>query len=367
MSILFEPIEIGPYTLPNRIFMAPMSRNRASPLGVMPDFAIDYYRRRAGAGLIIAESTEVNAWSNGMNAPGIYRQDQIAAWRRITDAVHEEGGRIFVQFWHSGRAAHRSLNPPGRPVVGPSAIGIGRQIMTREGLQPATQPRALTLDEIAELRSDYAASARNALQAGFDGIEVQAANGYLIDQFLQDAANRRTDAYGGSASRRARFLMEVLQDAIAIWGPERIGVRVSPSGDFNEIGDSDPLGTFTHVFGRLNELGLGYLHMVETLPWAEATPEKTAVNDALRKLWSGVFISNGGFDADSGARHVRAGKAGAIAFGRPWIANPDLVERMRSAAPLAAADEATMYGGGPEGYSDYPALAEAQPVRQSMR
>lgn len=357
MSQLFEPAQIGRYTIPNRIVLAPVSRNRADKAGVIPDYAATYYAQRAGAGLLIAESTAINDWSNSMHAPGIYTDAQVAAWTNVTDAVHAKGGRIFQQFWHSGRAGHVSLNPTERGLAGPSAIQIVRDVFTYEGMQPASEPRAFTLDEIHELRRDYARAARNAMKAGFDGIEVQAANGYLIDQFLQDGANQRTDEYGGPVENRARFLMEVLEDAIDIWGADRVGVRLSPTGEFNDINDRDPSGTFTYIISKLNALGLAYLHIVESLPWFPLTDEKAALNDTLRKLWAGPLISNGGFDDKSGAAHVEAGKASAIAYGRPFIANPDLVERYRTGAVLNEADEATIYGGDERGYTDYPALA----------
>jgi N-ethylmaleimide reductase len=362
MTILFEPITIGPYELNNRIVMAPVSRNRANKSGVMPEFAADYYSQRATAGLIIAESTEINDWSNGMNAPGIYRQEHVDAWKNITDAVHAEGGIIFSQLWHAGRASHKSLNPDGRDVAGPSAIAISREIMTYQGLQKATTPRAFTLDEIIELRADHKNAMQKAKEAGFDGIEVHAANGYLIDQFLQDASNQRDDQYGGSVENRARFLMEVLEDAIELWGPDRVGVRISPTSDFNEISDSDTLGTFSYIIRKLDKSGLAYLHIVEQLPWSPVLEENATINDKLRKLWSGTLISNGGFDAVSGAKHISSGKANAISYGRPFIANPDLPARFKANAPLANADESTIYGGNHQGYSDYPNLEELNKI-----
>ncbi len=362
ISNLFEPVKIGRYNLPNRIFLAPVSRNRANRDGIQPSYAAEYYGQRASAGLIISESAAINNWSGGMNAPGIYNDKQVEAWKKIVDAVHDKGGRIFQQFWHSGRATHQSLLPSDRTVAAPSAIGISREMITYEGKHPSTKPRAFTLEEIEELRADYAQAARNSLAAGFDGIEIQAANGYLIDQFLQDAANQRTDRYGGSAENRSRFLMEVLADAIDIWGADRVGVRISPTGDFNEIGDTNPDHTFSTLIEQLNQLGLAYLHVVEQLPWSPATGEKIALNNKLRKLWNGAYIANGGFDAESGATSIADQKATAIAFGRPWIANPDLPLRYKLNAPLNQADEATTYGGDERGYTDYPTL-ESTAVR----
>ena len=363
-SSLFEPVTIGPYHLPNRIFFAPVSRNRASRDGVQPDYATEYYSQRASAGLIISESAAINDWSGGMNAPGIYSDEQVIVWRKITDAVHAKGGRIFQQFWHSGRVTHQSLLPSSRRVAAPSAIGISREMITYQGKYPATLPQAFTLEEIAELRSDYAQAARNALAAGFDGIEIQAANGYLIDQFLQDAANQRTDQYGGSVENRSRFLMEVLEDAIGIWGANRVGVRLSPTGNFNEIGDTDPTGTFSTLISQLDKLELAYLHIVEQLPWAPLTEEKIALNESLRKLWSGPYIANGGFDATSGAASISAQKATAIAYGRPWIANPDLPQRFQVNASLNEMDEATIYGGDERGYTDYSTLENSAFISQ---
>lgn len=357
MSILFEPVQIGPYQLPNRIIMAPLSRYRASLDGVPPSYAVDYYSQRASAGLIIAEGTVVNDWGSGMKAPGIFRDDQIAVWKNVTNAVHTKGGKIFLQFWHGGRVAHTSLMPEGRDVAGPSAIPMSSgKLMTPNGMQPATPPRAFSLEEIAELRSDYAQAASNAKTAGFDGIEIQAANGYLVDQFLQDASNQRQDDYGGSAEKRVRFLLEVLEDAIAIWGADRVGVRISPTGAFNDVGDSDTLETFSTVIDKLNGLGLAYLHLIHEMPGTPATPEQVAINDALCKRWNGILLSNGGFDADSGAKHIAAGKASAIVYGRTFIANPDLVERFRTGSKFNDVDEKSIYGGDEHGYSDYPFL-----------
>lgn len=359
VSSLFEPIKIGPYELPNRIFFAPVSRNRANRDGIQPDYAVEYYRQRASAGLIISESAAINDWSGGMNAPGLYNEQQVKSWKTITDAIHVEGGRIFQQFWHSGRVTHQSLLPKGRQVKGPSALGISRELVTYEGHRQATAPQAFSLEEIAELRADYAQAARNALAAGFDGIEVQAANGYLIDQFLQDSANQRTDQYGGSLENRSRFLMEVLEDASAIFGAERIGVRLSPTGNFNEIGDSNPQAIFSYLITELDKLGLAYLHVVEQLPWSPLTEEKIALNTALRDLWTGPYIANGGFEAESGAAAISAGKATAISYGRPWISNPDLPRRYQFNAPLNEIDQTTIYGGDERGYTDYPSLDEA--------
>ncbi|MBU2981040.1 alkene reductase [Lentibacter algarum] len=358
MSILFEPTNLGRYTVPNRIIMAPMSRNRARKDGVVTDVVADYYGQRATAGLIISESIMVNDWANGMCAPGLYNAEQIAAWKTVTDRVHEKGGLIFAQLWHAGRAAHDSLMPEGRDCAGPSAIGISREIMTFQGPIAATPPRALTLDEISELRTDFAQAAKNALEAGFDGVEIHAAAGYLIDQFLQDGANQRDDIYGGSAANRYRFLNEITDDAIAIWGSDRVGVRLSPKSDFNDMHDSDPVATFTHVISALNTLNLAYLHLSERLPFVPPNPEDAVVMDALRKHWDGPLISNGDFDAQEGAAHIDAGKATMISYGRPFISNPDLPARFKASAELTAMDPATIYGGDARGYTDYPPLAE---------
>lgn len=319
---------------------------------------VEYYAQRASAGLIIAESTMINDWANGMCAPGLFNDAQIAGWKTVTGAVHEKGGRIFAQLWHAGRASHESLMPEGRECAGPSAIAIDRELMTFEGMIRASQPRALTLEEIAELRVDHATAARNAKAAGFDGLEIHAAAGYLIDQFLQDGSNQRDDAYGGSLENRYRFLGEVLEDAIAIWGTDRVGVRLSPTSDFNDMCDSNPVATFSHVIKELNKHGLAYLHLSEQVPFAPSNPQHAVINDALRVHWNGPLISNGNFAADTGAAHIDAGESSAISFGRPFISNPDLPERYRTGAVLNDMDPATIYGGDAKGYTDYPALSK---------
>lgn len=358
MSILFEPTRIGRYSIPNRILMAPMSRNRAGREGIIPGMTAEYYGQRASAGLIIAEATEINNWSGGMSAPGIFTAGQTAAWAQVTEAVHDKGGRIFLQLWHAGRAAHHSLMPAGRDVAAPSAITLSRRVMTHEGLQKATAPRALALDEILQLRSDFAHAAQNALAAGFDGIEFHGAGGYLIDQFLRDCSNHRDDAYGGSAENRFRFLAEILEDAISIWGADRIGVRLSPTTDFNDMRDSDTLGTFSHIISQLDTLGLAYLHFNERLPWLSSAEEQMPILDKLREQWTGPLIANGNFDAESGAAHIDAGKATVISYGRLFLANPDLPQRFSANAPLNDWDESTFYGGDQQGYTDYPFLEE---------
>jgi N-ethylmaleimide reductase len=358
MPTLFEPTKLGRYTVQNRIVMAPMSRNRARKDGVVTEVVAEYYSQRATAGMMISESIMVNDWANGMCAPGLHNAEQTAAWKTVTDAVHEKGGLIFAQLWHAGRAAHESLMPEGRDCAGPSAIGISREIMTFQGPIAATQPRALTLDEISELRADFAQSAKNALAAGFDGVEIHAAGGYLVDQFLQDGANQRDDIYGGSAANRYRFLGEIAEDAIAIWGADRVGVRLSPKSDFNEMHDSDPVGIFTHVISALNTLKLAYLHLSERLPFAPPKPEDAIVMDELRKHWDGPLISNGDFDAEEGAAHIDADKATMISYGRPFISNPDLPARFKISAELNPLDSSTIYGGDARGYTDYPALAD---------
>ncbi|WP_086933413.1 alkene reductase [Agarilytica rhodophyticola] len=359
MSQLFKPLEMGPFSLRNRIIMAPVSRNRANRQGVPSSYAVEYYRQRASAGLIIAESTAINASSGGMNAPGIYSLEQIRAWKKVTDAVHEEGGLIFLQLWHSGRATHDSLLPEGITTGAPSAIRIQREVITYEGMQQCSQPHEFSRTEIKNLVQDHQIAATNALEAGFDGVEIHAANGYLIDQFLQDGPNQREDEYGGSIENRSRFLMEIIDVVTKVWGAERVGVRVSPSGDFNEITDRDPFATFSFLFSKLNKIGLAYLHSVEQFPWSPVLQSNKILNDRLRPFWHGVYFANGGFNADSGNTHIAQGLASAITYGRPFIANPDLTERFKAGAGLNTIDENTIYGGDYRGYTDYPYLSSS--------
>ena len=354
---LFKPLQLGAIEASNRVLMAPLTRNRAQSDGVPKDMAVDYYRQRAGAGLIITEATQISPRGKGyIDTPGIHSEAQTAAWKKIVDAVHQAGGKIAVQLWHVGRISHTSLQPDGQQPLAPSAIRAQTQTFTANGFEDTSEPVAMTEHDIEATIDDFVQAARNADAAGFDLVEVHAANGYLIDQFLQDRTNTREDVYGGSIENRMRFLNEVLDAVSNEIGSNRVGVRLSPLGQFNDMGDSDPEALFGHVYAQLSNRDLAYLHVMENFPGSERTSAEEELLDRIRTKYTGNFIVNGGFDANSGAQFIADGKADAIAYGRPFIANPDLPERYRLSAELNVPDEATFYGGGREGYTDYPAL-----------
>lgn len=358
MTDLFTPITIGPHALPNRVFMAPMTRNRA-PDTVPNDLMRAYYTQRAGAGLIITEGAQISQQAVGYPAtPGIHTDAQVAGWKAVTDAVHERGGHIFCQLWHCGRISHPDFHEGALPVA-PSAIGPEGQAFTFEGLKDFVTPHALDVEEIPGIVADYAHGAECAMGAGFDGVEIHAANGYLIDQFLRDGSNQRKDAYGGSLENRTRFLLEVVEAVSEICGADRVGVRLSPLNPFNDMRDSDPEAIFTHAVQALNRFGLGYLHITEM---GKETPGAAGPGfdlGILRETWQGVYITNGGYDKARANAAIASGAADAVAFGSLLLANPDLVTRFRLDAPLNAADRATFYGGDARGYTDYPLLDEA--------
>ncbi|MEM8795169.1 MAG: alkene reductase [Pseudomonadota bacterium] len=357
VSKLFTPIEMGELTLPNRILMAPLTRNRAQPDGTPSPSAETYYAQRASAGLIFTEATQISDLGKGyLNTPGIYTEDHVAAWRKITDAVHAGGGRIFSQLWHVGRISHVSLLPDGDQPVGPSNKAAGAQTFTEKGFEDVSTPRALDEAGIKAVIADYAHAAKMALKAGFDGIEIHAANGYLLDQFLQDGVNDRTDAYGGSIENRARLLMEVLDAVEAVYPKGRIGVRLSPLGQFNDMGDSDPEVLFTYLYKALDARKLAYLHVVEQFPGSTLAPEESAMMKRLRAAYNGFYIANGGYGRDESATALANDHADALAIGRPFIANPDLPRRYLLSADLNEPDGDTFYGGSEKGYTDYPAL-----------
>jgi N-ethylmaleimide reductase len=350
-EILFTPVRIGPLELVNRVVMAPMTRNRAGASDVPQAIAAEYYRQRAAAGLIVTEASQVSPQGKGYpGTPGIYSREQIAGWQGVTDAVHKAGGRIFLQLWHVGRISHPSLQLENALPVAPSAIKPAGDAMTATGLQPFVTPRALETSELPGIVDAYRQAALNAQEAGFDGVEIHAANGYLLDQFLRDGSNHRTDAYGGSIENRSRLLLEVVEVVSKAIGAGRVGVRLSPVGAFNDMKDSDPAALFLHVARHLGSRGLAYLHVFETDPtgfdWA-----------ALKQAFGGRYIANGAYDRTRAAAALSSGRADLIAFGVPFIANPDLVARLKTGAPLAQPDTATFYGGTEKGYTDYPALA----------
>lgn len=354
---LLSSIQVGPYTLRNRMVMAPMTRNRAGEGNVPTAMMATYYAQRASAGLIVTEGTQVSPQGAGyMNTPGIYDGAQGEGWRQVTEAVHEQGGRIFAQLWHVGRVSHPLFQPDGGLPVAPSAIGFEGTAFTPQGPKPNVAPRALELDEIPGVIQQFVQGARVALEAGFDGVELHGANGYLIDQFLKDGTNQRTDAYGGSVENRVRFLLEVTEAVAGVWGADRVGVRLSPTGIYNGMSDSDPAATFGYAARELDRLGLAYLHVVEPLERYPGMVDPVA--HLLRTAFSGPFMLNGAYTREAGDAAIAQGEADLISFGVPFLANPDLPERFAEGAPLNAPDRATFYGGDARGYIDYPTRSE---------
>jgi N-ethylmaleimide reductase len=357
-SDLFTPFQLGPLLLPNRIVMAPMTRNRAGAGNVPTALNAEYYEQRASAGLIVTEATQVSPEGVGYpGTPGIHTDAQVEGWRQVTDAVHRAGGRIFLQLWHVGRISHPSLQPGGALPVAPSAIAAEGQAFTHSGLQPFVVPRPLETSEIAGVVAQFEAGARHALAAGFDGVELHAANGYLIDQFLRDGTNRRTDRYGGSLENRARFLREVVEAVTAVWDPERVGVRLSPRSDFNSMRDSDPPAIFGYVARALAPFGLGYLHVVE--PVGDVPAGAEPLTPRLKAAFGGALMVNGGYTRPLAEAALARGDADLVSFAASFLANPDLPIRLARNAPLNEPDPATFYGGDHHGYTDYPVLAGA--------
>jgi N-ethylmaleimide reductase len=358
---LFEPYKLGPITLANRFVMAPLTRNRAAPGSFVPSpLAADYYGQRASAGLLVTEASQVSQQGQGyQDTPGIYSKDQVAGWRKVTDRVHERGGRVFIQLWHVGRISHTALQAGGGAPVGPSAIRAKGKTFVNGTFVDVSAPRALELSEIPGIIDDFKRAARNALEAGFDGVEIHGANGYLLDQFAKDGVNKRTDSYGGSIENRARLMLEVSQAVAAEAGADRTGIRISPVTPANDISDSNPQPLFDHIVDGLNALKLTYIHVVEG---ATGGPRDIAQFDyaSLRKRFSGAYIANNGYDFELATKVLDAGAADLIAFGKPFISNPDLVERLKKGAPLTEWDKATFYGGGAKGYTDYPTLEAAE-------
>jgi N-ethylmaleimide reductase len=352
---LFTPIAIGPYTLKNRLTMAPLTRNRSTPEGVPQPLNVEYYRQRAGAGLILTEGTCIAPEGVGYPlTPGTWNDAQVTGWKAVTEAVHAAGGRIFCQLWHVGRVSHPSLQPNGQLPVAPSAIGFEGNAITYQGPQPFVTPRALDITELPGVVAQYHHAASQALAAGFDGVEVHAANGYLLDEFLRDGSNQRSDAFGGSVDNRARLLLEVLEAVCPVWGAERVGVRLSPIQPFNGMFDSDPKGTFTRVVELLGRFPLAYLHLTEMGKDAPGAAGPFFDPLELRATWKGVLMTNAGYGKESANTILAAGRADLVAFGVPYIANPDLEARFRANAPLNTPDPGTFYGGGEKGYTDYP-------------
>jgi N-ethylmaleimide reductase len=361
---LFQPYRLGPITLPNRLVMAPLTRNRAVEGLVPSPLAIEYYGQRASAGLLITEASQVSQQGQGyQDTPGIYSKEQVAGWRKVTDRVHARGGRIFIQIWHVGRISHTSLQPNGGAPVGPSAIRAKGKTFVGGAFTDISEPRALGLEEIPGIIESFRRGTINALEAGFDGVEIHGANGYLLDQFAKDGTNKRSDAYGGSIENRARLMLEVAKVVAEEAGPERTGIRISPVTPANDVSDSNPQPLFDHIVDGLNALKLVYLHVIEgaTGGARDIAPFDYA---SLRKRFSGAYVANNGYDFELADKVLAANAADLIAFGKPFIANPDLVERLERGAPLNVPDKATFYGGGAKGYTDYPALDEALDAAQ---
>ena len=362
MPSLFDPTRIGDIALANRIVMAPLTRNRAAAGQVPSPLAADYYAQRASAGLIISEASQVCPEGQGyLDTPGIHSPEQVAGWRRVTDAVHARGGRIVIQLWHVGRISHVSLQPGGAAPVSSTARIANGKTFTKDGFVPVSAPRALRRDEIPGIVAAYGRAARNAIDAGFDGVEVHGANGYLIDQFLRDSINDRSDDYGGSIGNRTRLLREVMHAVTAEIGGSRTGLRLSPVTPSNDAGqDSDAQALFNHAVEQLAPLGLAFLHVVEG---QTGGARDVAHFDyaALRTRFTGAWMVNNGYSRQMAMDVVASGVAELVAFGRPFIGNPDLVRRLREDAPWNALDSQTLYGGGAEGYTDYPTL-DAQPA-----
>ncbi|AUT65023.1 alkene reductase [Paraburkholderia terrae] len=358
MSKLFSHVKVGPYELSHRVVLAPLSRLRADDGANPSPLMAEYYGQRASeGGLLIAESAAALIDGNGyLGSPGLYDDSQVEGWRVVTDVVHAKGGRIFAQIYHAGRQSHLDLRPNGDQPIGPSEVPHSSMAHTANGWVPATPNRALEAHEFPAIVEGFRAAAKRAFAAGFDGVELHGANGYLLDQFLQDGTNKRSDSYGGSFENRARLLFEVAHAAISVWGSDRVAVRLSPSSGFGEMSDSDPNALFAYVVQQLTKLGLAYLHLIEPRWLAEkGMPEQQpVVTRELRKHFSGVIIAAGGFDGASAEAIINVGDADLVAFGRHFVANPDLPKRLRRNLPLNEYDRSTFYGGSEFGYTDYP-------------
>lgn len=366
MTKLFDALTLGDLTLNNRIVMAPLTRMRSKQPGNIPyTLNAEYYAQRASAGLIIAEATQISQQGQGYPAtPGIHSQEQIDGWKLVTDKVHQEGGRIFLQLWHVGRISHSSHQPNAGLPVAPSAITPTGKVMTADWKQADYEtPRALEIDEIAGIVADYKHAAENAKAAGFDGVEMHGANGYLLDQFLENGSNKREDQFGGSIENRSRFLLQAVDAAIEVWGKDRVGVRLSPYGTFSDMNDSDPIALFTYVLEQLSQRGIAYVHMIEPRATSaggndDVASDAPSTSQIFRKSFKGTFISAGGYTPESAKQALESGGVDAVAFGRIYIANPDLPERIKQGTSLNAYNRDTFYGGEEKGYTDYPTLQE---------
>ena len=356
MSALLTPFQLGPLELPHRMVMAPMTRNRAGEGNVPHALNAEYYRQRASAGLIITEASQVAQAGQGYpDTPGIHNAEQVKGWRKVTEAVHRAGGRIFLQLWHVGRISHPDYQPGGGAPIAPSAVRPDGEVITPGGSKPYVTPRALDATEIPHVVAQFRQGAINAAAAGFDGVEIHGANGYLIDQFLRDGTNQRTDRYGGSLANRARFMLEVTDAVAEVWGPERVGIRLSPANRFNRMSDADAQRSFGYFAEALSERGLAYLHGIETKEEGDDFDFR-----AWREQYDGTYMANSDYDRERGEQAIDSGHAELVSYGRPFLANPDLPARFEQGAPLNEPDRETFYGGGAEGYTDYPTLRESQ-------
>lgn len=359
-ATLLEPFQLGPLRLPNRIVMAPLTRSRATAVGDVLPIHATYYAQRATAGLIVTESCWVSPQGRGFAwTPGIHNSDQIHAWQNVTNAVHSAGGRIFLQLWHVGRCSHPDLQPDGGQPVAPSALEPGMNVFTETGFKPAPTPRALGRDELPGIVDEFSLAARNAKEAGFDGVEIHSANGYLLHQFLSDESNRRTDEYGGSIENRIRFPLDVVNAVLDVWGPERTGIRISPTSFLKNCGDSDPQSLYARYVSELSDRKLAYLHVIEGTIYAERDPMAFKAWD-LKQHFHGPYIGNNAYTPALAETRIAEGLTDLVSFGRPYIANPDLVERFAVNADLAEADPETFYGGDAKGYTDYPSMSQLQ-------
>lgn len=356
LSHLLSPLELKGLSLKNRVAMAPLTRGRAEPGSRVPNTLMkDYYAQRAGAGLIITEGTAPSKQGNGwVQAPGIYSEAQVEGWKPVVNAVHEQNCAFFLQMWHTGRASHSSFQENGQLPVAPSAVKIKGETHTPDGKQPYDMPRALETSEISGVVEDYRQAAENAQKAGFDGVEIHAANGYLIDEFLQSKTNHRTDKYGGSVENRYLFLKEIVEAILTVWPAENVGVRISPNGNYNDMGSPDYRETFTYVAQQLNSYNLAYLHIIDGLGFGFHELGEPMTLAEFRAVYDGTIMANCGYDADSAEEAIASGNADLVAFGRPFISNPDLVARFKNSWELNPDDQSTWYTHGAEGYTDYP-------------
>jgi len=365
MSKLHTPIQLGPFNFAHRVVLAPLTRMRAETGAIPGAMMAEYYAQRSSqGGFLVGEATIAAENGNGyLGAPGLYDDSQIAGWKLVTDAVHAKGGKIFLQLYHAGRQSNSQLQPGGGQPVAPSAVEHGGVAYTESGWVPNTPPRALTIDEIKSLVESFRAAAKRGIAAGFDGVEIHAANGYLFDQFLQDGSNKRTDIYGGSFENRARFLLEVVDAVSSVWGSKRVAVRLGPSGNWGDMSDTDPKGLFTYVVQQLDKLDLAYLHLIEPRIAGniedETKDQAPVAAQLMRRHFRGVIIAAGGFNGESANAIIEAGDADMVAFGRHFIANPDLPERLRNGWPLNDYDRPSFFGGTEAGYTDYPFYAKA--------